>query len=81
VVLHRFQGHPEGAGDLPVAELSLPCNQSSLSGGAGGPPISHACSASMSGPGFCLERGNARLLVNSKPVMALPACSAIWLAL
>jgi hypothetical protein len=29
----------------------------------------------MSGPGFRLERRNARLLVNSKPVMTPPACS------
>jgi hypothetical protein len=59
-----------------VPGASLHTSQSWLSGGTGRPPLSPACSARMRGQGFRMERGNARLLVNSKPVIVPPACNA-----
>ena len=47
-----------------------------MTGGAGGPTVSHAWSALISGPGFFLDLGKARLLVNSSPQVGEPACRA-----
>jgi len=48
-------------------------SQDSVIGGAGGPAVSQACSALISGPGFFLDRGKARLLVKSSPQPGGPA--------
>ena len=44
-------------------------SQASKTGGAGGPVVSQASSALTSGPGFFLERGKVRLLVNRTPAL------------
>ena len=53
-----------------------PRSQDSFSGGAGGPAVSHPWSAVISGPGFFLDLGKARPLVNSSPQPGGPACKA-----
>ena len=45
-----------------------------MTGGAGGPAVSHSWRALISGPGFFLDLGKARLLVNSSPQAGGPAC-------
>jgi hypothetical protein len=40
---------------------------------AGGPAVNHASSAVISGLGFFLDRGKARLLLNSSPQPGGPA--------
>ena len=55
------------------------CSQSSMIGGSGGPFVSHALSASTSGPTCCRERGKARLLVNNSPASDAFACKALSL--
>ena len=57
-------------------ESDAPKSQDSVTGGAGGPAVSHACSALISGPGFFLDLGKARLLVNSSPQPGGPAGKA-----
>jgi len=51
-------------------------SQDSVTGGAGGPAVSHACSALISGPGFFLDLGKARPLMNSSPQPNGPVCKA-----
>src|SRR5580692_250113 len=51
-------------------------SQDSATGGGGGPAASQACSALISGPGFFLDLGKTRLLVNSSPQPGDPACKA-----
>jgi hypothetical protein len=53
-----------------------PRSQDSVTGMAGGPAVSHASSAAISELGFFLDRGKARLLVNSSPQPGVPACRA-----
>ena len=60
----------------PHEESDAPRSQDSVTGGAGGPAVSHACSAMISEPGFFLDLGKARLLVNSSPQPGGPACKA-----
>ncbi len=55
------------ASDFGVVTSNGPGSQDSVTGGAGGPAVSHACRALISGPGFFLDLGNDRLLVNSSP--------------
>jgi hypothetical protein len=47
-----------------------------VTGGAGGPAVSQAWSALINGPGFFLDLGKARLLVNSSRQPGVPACRA-----
>jgi hypothetical protein len=58
------------------AEPDPPRSQDSVTGGAGGPSVSQAWIALISGPGFFLDLGNARLLVNRSPQPGGPACKA-----
>ena len=51
-------------------------SQDSVTGGGGGPAVSHASSALISVPEFFLDLGKARLLVNSSPQPSGPACKA-----
>ena len=60
----RMTSHEESA--APRSQDSVP----------GGPAVSHACSVLISGPGFFLDLGKARLLVNSSPQPGGPACKA-----
>ncbi len=57
-------------------ESDAPGSQDSVTGGAGGPAVSHASSALISEPEFFLDLGKARLLVNSSPQPSGPACKA-----
>jgi hypothetical protein len=57
-------------------ESGAPRSQDSVTAGGGGPCVSHAWSALISGPGFLLDLGKALLLVNSSPQPAGPAGKA-----
>jgi hypothetical protein len=57
-------------------ESDPPRSQDSVTGGAGGPAVSQAWIALISGPGFFLDLGKARLLVNRSPQPGSPACKA-----
>ncbi|HEY2284516.1 MAG TPA: hypothetical protein VGH88_02100, partial [Streptosporangiaceae bacterium] len=57
-------------------ETDAPGSQDSVTDGAGGSAVSHACSAMISGPGFFLDLRKARLLVNNIPQPGDPACKA-----
>ncbi len=65
-----------GRGKSSHEESGTPRSQDSVTGGAGGPSVSQACSALISGPGFFLDRGKARLLVKSSPQPGNPADKA-----
>jgi orotate phosphoribosyltransferase len=68
--------HPRPPKMTSHEESDAPRSQDSVTGGAGGPAVSHACSVMISGPGFFLDLGKARLLVNSSPQPGGPACKA-----
>jgi 1,6-anhydro-N-acetylmuramate kinase len=54
-------------------ESDAPRSQDSVTGGAGGPAVSHASSALITEPEFLLDLGKARLLMNSSPQPDGPA--------
>ena len=62
-----FVVRPPGRAGQRAPGPHPPASQDSVTGGAGGPALSHACRALISGPGFFLDLGKARLLVIRSP--------------
>jgi hypothetical protein len=64
--MYTGQHHLAHGTGLAHEESDAPRSQDSVTGGPGG-VASHASSALISDPGFFLDLGKARLLVNSSP--------------